>query len=276
MQIPALIIYIEALIFGLMVGSFLNVCIYRIPKNMSIMGRSMCPKCQKNIPLFRNIPIISYVLQGGKSSCCKQPISAQYPLVEALTGFISVITMMHINPNQEMALLHYFLWFCLFMCPLIIVSIIDLQLKIIPDIISLPFILVGIGVIQFERFPDWLGALKHSGLGILIGGGSLWLIAEVVSRLKKTDAMGGGDIKLAAMLGAFLGWKALIFVFFSSSILALVFAIAKRIFAKPDDDPTIPFGPFLSMGGMIFWLYGKPITDAYFLGMGFSGNPFFP
>jgi leader peptidase (prepilin peptidase) / N-methyltransferase len=260
---------IEAIIFGLLVGSFLNVCIYRLPKNLSILGRSFCPTCHNPIPLYRNMPILTYMFQGGKSHCCKKPISIQYPLIEALTAVISLVTLWH-----SQTLPQYLLWFCLFMCPLIIISIIDFQLKIIPDVISIPFILIGVGVHFFEVYPDWLGALKFSGLGILVGGGSLWLIAEVISRLKKTDAMGGGDIKLSAMLGAFLGWKAIIFVFFSSSILALVYAVALRVSKRQDEDKTIPFGPFLSMGAIIYWLYGTLITNAYFLGMGFSRNPF--
>lgn len=198
------------------------------------------------------------------------PISTQYPVVEALTGFVSVLTFYHSQTLPE-----YFLWFLLFMCPLIIVSIIDLKLKIIPDVISLPFILVGIAVTLFLKYPNWLAALKFSGLGILIGGGSLLLIAEIVSRLKKTEAMGGGDIKLAAMLGAFLGWKAIIFVFFASSVLALVYAVFRIIFDKNQRGETIPFGPFLSLAAMIFWLYGRQITDLYFYSTGFGRNPFF-
>lgn len=261
MLLPKTLLLIQAGIFGLLLGSFLNVCIYRLPQNLSIMGRSFCPTCHKGIPLYRNIPLLSYVLQGGKSACCKTPISSQYPIIEALTGLISVLTMLHSHLLSE-----YLIWFLLFMCPLIVISIIDLKLKIIPDEISLPFILVGMGAQIFLRYPNWIEALKFSGLGILIGGGSLLILAEVVSRLKKRDAMGGGDIKLAGMLGAFLGWKALVFVFFSSSVLALIYAIACMFLpAKEGDDKTIPFGPFLSLGAIIFWLYGRVITDAYFL-----------
>lgn len=198
------------------------------------------------------------------------PISTQYPVVEALTGFVSVLTFYH-----SQSLTEYFLWFLLFMCPLTVVSIIDLKLKIIPDVISLPFILVGIGVTFFTKYPDWITALKFSGLGILIGGGSLLLLAEIVSRLKKTEAMGGGDIKLAAMLGAFLGWKAMIFVFFGSSVLALIYSLGRMIFDKEKSGETIPFGPFLSLAAMIFWLYGQQITDLYFYSTGFGRNPFF-
>lgn len=270
MPIPKLLLILQAGILGLIFGSFLNVCVYRIPKKLSILGRSFCPKCAQLIPMYRNVPVLTYVLQGGKSACCKQPISARYPAIEILTGVISIATLLH---SQSIA--QYFIWFILFMCPLIVVSMIDFELKIIPDVISIPFILVGVAVSVYEKYPNWILALKVSLLGVLIGGGSLLLLAEVMSRLLKKDAMGGGDIKLTAMLGAFLGWKPLLFVFFSSSVIALVYAILSRIFVK-SDDKTIPFGPFLSMGAMIFWLYGEVITDYYFFTMmKMPLNPFF-
>lgn len=246
-------------LLGLVVGSFLNVLIYRLPKNLSIMGRSFCPQCAIPIPIYRNVPVFTYLMQMGKSSCCKKIIPLQYPMVELLTGFISILTFLH---SQSLA--EYFVWFTLFMCPLITLSIIDFQLKIIPDVISLPFIVVGIGVSFFTYYPDWILALKVSGMGILIGGGILLVLAELISRLKKTEAMGGGDIKLAAMLGAFLGWKALVFVFLASSVLALVYAILQIVAKKQDEDKTIPFGPFLSMGAIIYWLYGIELTNWYF------------
>ncbi len=260
MPIPKLMLVIQALIFGLLFGSFLNVCIYRIPQKLSILGRSFCPACKTGIPFYRNVPVLSYLLQGGKSACCGQKISSQYPLIELLTGLVSVVTFLHSTSLTE-----YFVWFILFMCPLITLSIIDFKLKIIPDVISLPFILVGIGVRVFADYPDiWLG-LKTSGMGILIGGGSLLLLAEVVSRLKKRDAMGGGDIKLAAMLGAFLGWRPLVFIFLASSVLGLIYAVTLIIFKRHGRGETIPFGPFLSLGGIIFWLYGRVLSDYYFL-----------
>lgn len=271
MPIPNILLLIQALVFGLLFGSFLNVCIYRIPQKLSIMGRSFCPQCKVAVPFYRNIPVLSYVMQKGKSACCKQPISSQYPLVELLTGLVSVITFLH---SQSLA--EYFVWFILFMCPLLVISLIDLKLKIIPDVISLPFIVVGVGVRVFQDYPDILLALKTSGFGILIGGGSLLLLAEVVSRIKKREAMGGGDIKLAALLGAFLGWRPLVFVFLASSVLGLIYAVALMIFRKASRQETIPFGPFLSLGGMIFWLYGRVLTDAYFIQlMHLPVNPLF-
>lgn len=274
MEIPQILLIIEALIFGLIIGSFLNVCVYRMPLNLSLWGRSFCPCCKKQIPIYRNIPVVSFLIQGGKSACCKKPISLQYPVVEALTGFLSVLTLLHV-PDAAHNLASYFLWFGLFMCPLIVITFIDFEHMIIPDQISLPFILVGMGVMVFSLWPDWKTALIRSVLGAVIGGGSLWILAEVVSRIKKREAMGGGDIKLAAMLGAFLGWKALIFVFFGSSVLGLIYAVMLMV-SKKNRGRVIPFGPFLSLAAIIFWLYGKQITDAYFLNvLKLSVNPLF-
>lgn len=262
---------IHVFLFGLIIGSFLNVCIYRIPQKISLMGRSFCPKCQKPIPIYRNVPIFSYAIQFGKSACCKQRISIQYPMVELVTGLLALATFFRVNSWLE-----FFMWFLLFVAPLIIVSGIDFKLKIIPDVISIPFIFVGMLVHLYEKYPDFGGALFDSALGVFLGGGSLLVLAEVISRLKGVEAMGGGDIKLTAMLGAFLGWKPLVFIFFVSSVLALIYIVASFPFRKDKANRTIPFGPFLSLAGIIFYLYGKEITDAYFLGSGFGVNPLFP
>ncbi len=268
-NLPFLFLTIEALIFGLVIGSFLNVCVYRIPLKLSLLGRSACPNCQNVIPMYRNIPVVTYILQRGQSACCQQRISPQYPVVEALTGMLSVIVLWH-----SQTLPQYFLWFTLFFCPLLVIAFIDMQLKIIPDVISLPGIGVGIGVRIYQDWPNFVLAVKTSALGLVIGGGVLLVLAEVFSRIKKTEAMGGGDIKLAAMLGAFLGWKPLIFIFFSSSVFAVVYVLTATIL-RQKVDRTIPFGPFLSLGAMTFWLYGKEFTDWYFAVQGFSHNPMF-
>jgi leader peptidase (prepilin peptidase)/N-methyltransferase len=279
MPLPQVILIFQAALFGLIIGSFLNVCIYRIPQNLSLMGRSFCPTCKKMIPFYRNVPVLAYLFQRGRSACCHTPISPQYPLVEFLTGLLSVATLWSVTDGMTVvtrtSLIHYFVWFCLFVCPLIIVSGIDFELRIIPDAISLPFILVGIAVQTYERWPDWFSVLKFSGIGLLVGGGTLLVLAEVFSRLKGVDAMGGGDIKLAAMFGAFLGWRSLVFIFFASSFLALIYVVLVYIVKRQRSGNVIPFGPFLSMGAVLYLLYGKAITDFYFFHNGFGRNPLF-
>ena len=269
-------------IFGAIVGSFLNVCIYRIPKEMTLLGRSYCPQCKTLIPLYRNIPILSFLLQKGQSACCKKPISFQYPVIEFLTGLLSLATLLHFGrlsqnfiPLTANPLIHYFIWFLCFICPLIVITFIDMRHMIIPDVISLPFIGVGIAIQIFEQYPDFLTAFKISGLGILIGGGSLLLLAEIISRIKKVDAMGGGDIKLTAMLGAFLGIKAIVFIFFVSSVIALFYFVLIKIRKQAQKNQQIPFGPFLSLAAMIYFLYGRELTHLYFGSFGLK-NPFFP
>lgn len=270
MFLPKIIILLQVGIFGLILGSFLNVCIYRIPQKLSLMGRSYCPNCKSPIPMYRNIPVLTYLFQFGKSACCKTPISLQYPSVELLTGVFSVLTYLAF-PRLDL----YFIWFLLFVTPLIVISGIDFKLRLIPDVISLPFIVIGIGTQIYLHYPEIFTALKFSFLGIFIGGGSLLLIAEIFSRLKGVEAMGGGDIKLAAMLGAFLGWKSLIFIFFVSSFLAVLYFAIQFLFKGKETDTTLPFGPFLSMAGIIYLLYGKWMTDWYFQMGGFTHNPFF-
>lgn len=279
MPLAKAMLIFQAAVFGLTIGSFLNVCIYRIPLKLTLLGRSFCPQCKAMIPFYRNVPVFAYLLQRGKSACCHKPISFQYPAVEILTGLLSVLVLLH-SPS----LLHYLIWFLLFVCPLITISIIDFELRIIPDVISLPFIVVGIAVQIFEQlyqtypvieFSGVWAALKISGLGILIGGGTLLLLAEIFSRIKGTDAMGGGDIKLAAMLGAFLGWRSLIFIFFLGSIVALVYVVVVYAIKRERSDNIIPFGPFLSIGGVTYILYGRILTGLYFQHAGIPGNPLF-
>lgn len=269
----------QAALFGLIIGSFLNVCIYRLPLKLSLWGRSFCPTCKAPIPFYRNVPVLAWLVQGGKSACCKTPIHWQYPLVEALTGALSVVTAFAVTDRlmilNATTLANYFIWFCLFICPLIVVSAIDFRLRIIPDAISLPSILIGIAVQVFQRWPDAFGVLKFSGLGILAGGGTLLLLAEIFSRIKGTDAMGGGDIKLAAVFGAFLGWRSLIFIFFTSSFFALFYVVAAYAIKRERSDNVIPFGPFLSMGAVLYFLYGRELTDFYFFHNGFGDNPLF-
>lgn len=258
---------LTAFFFGTLIGSFLNVCIYRIPLKKTLGGRSFCPCCKKPIPFYRNVPILAFVLQRGRSACCKKPISWQYPAIELLTGVMSALTLWHLVQNfhgsAQSIFTTYLIWFLLFVCPLIVISMIDFQLQIIPDVISLPFILVGMMVNFYMFYPNVLGALQFSGVGILLGGGILLLVAEVFTRLLKKDAMGGGDIKLVAMLGAFLGIKAVFFTFFAGSILAIFYFIILAIVQRGKQNKLIPFGPFLSMGALVYWFCGEPLIDVY-------------
>jgi len=258
-------------IFGLIIGSFLNVCIYRIPENKSLLIPSACPHCGTKIPFYRNIPFLTYLFQMGKTACCEKKIAIQYPMIELLSAALAVVTFHH-TANA----IDFLIWYLLFLCPLLVISVIDFRLRIIPDVLSLPLIAIGTAVHMYTLSLNIWPALLDSVLGIVIGGGSLLLVAEVISRLKKTEALGGGDIKLTAMLGAFLGWKPILFIYFFSSILALIYIGGTFLLPGKRGQTVIPFGPFLSMAGMLFFFYGKPITDWYFFSNGFPINPLFP
>lgn len=258
------ILAIYSVMVGLIMGSFLNVCIYRIPLKKTLGGRSACPNCSKKVAWYDNVPVLSYLFLKGACRQCHQKISLRYPLVEILTGVLSYFTFCKTG-----AVISFFVWFVLFVCPLIAITFIDFDHQIIPDVISLPGILVGVGVSVYAGYPEVVSSLIQSGLGILVGGGSLFLIGTLYMFIRKREGMGGGDVKLCAMLGAFLGYKAIIFIFFMGSVLGLVYAIVSMIFTRSKEGPMIiPFGPFLSAAALLFFYAGDEIITAY---LRFSG-----
>ncbi len=263
-MIPFWFLTTEVLIFGAVIGSFLNVCIYRLPQHLSLGGRSFCPHCRRQVPWYDNIPLLGYLFLKGRCRSCQKSISIRYPLVELGTALLSLAVFIH-----TVSLADYFVWFLLFVSPLIVVTFIDFDHQIIPDVISLPGILVGTGVSVYQFWPNWKAALIHSGLGILVGGGFLYLIGTVYLWLRKREGLGGGDVKLCAMLGAFLGWQGALFIFMSSSILGTIYSLFLAIKAKLSQENSeapflIPYGPFLVMGALLFYFFGKEIW-AYYL-----------
>jgi leader peptidase (prepilin peptidase)/N-methyltransferase len=235
-----------AFIFGAAIGSFLNVCIYRIPAEQSIVKPlSQCPHCHHPIRFYDNIPILSYLFLHARCRDCGGKISWRYPLVELITGLLALLLFMKFGPTLV------FLVFFIFTAVLIIITFIDLDHQIIPDILSLPGIPVFFLAAVFIVKVPWLEAL----IGLLIGGGVLLAIAFVYELITKREGMGGGDIKLLAMIGGFLGWKSLIFLLLFSSLAGAVVGIAAMIIKKQDTKYAIPFGPFLSAAAVayIFW-----------------------
>lgn len=259
---PETLLIIETFLLGLIFGSFLNVCIYRLPLGLNLGGRSFCPGCKEKVAWFDNLPVFSFILLAGKCRKCEEKISFQYPIVELLTAGLSVLTLW----RTGFELIPYFVWFLLYILPLITLSFIDMKHRIIPDVISIPGIPIGFLVTLYMMWPNWQNALTFSFLGMLAGGGSLLILAQLYIWIRKREGLGGGDVKLCAMLGAFLGWKAIIFVFFISSILAIIFAvISTLISSKKESGPlVIPYGPFLSLAAMIYFFYGKEILEFYF------------
>jgi len=242
-------------IFGACIGSFLNVCIYRIPKNNSIVTPgSFCPVCKQSIPFYCNIPILSYVFLKGRCKFCHNPISIRYPFIETLTGIFAVLLFYKFGIGLTMVY-----WF-VFISVLITISFIDIDHQIIPDIISLPGILIFAS--SFYFLPEM--TIKDTILGIFAGGGSLYAVAFLYFLIKKQEGMGGGDIKLLAMIGAATGIKGVFFIIFAGSLLGTFFGILIMVYTRiADSKLKIPFGPFLAMGAILYIFFGEQLIQWY-------------
>ncbi len=246
--------YIFVFLIGSCIGSFLNVCIYRLPLEKSIISPpSACPKCNHQIKWYENLPIISYIFLGGKCSQCKEKISIRYPFVELLTGVLSLLSFMKFGPTP------LFFINTLLIHSLIVITFIDLDHQIIPDIISLPGIIIGF---LFSFIPGGI-TWSDSIIGILLGGGLFYGVALLFYLLFKKEGMGGGDIKLLAMLGAFLGWKSVPFVIFASALVGAIGGISFIIISKSKESVPIPYGPYLAFAALIYLFYGKEIVSFY-------------
>ena len=241
--------------FGAMIGSFLNVCIFRLPREESVVTPgSQCPYCRKPIEFYDNIPVISYLLLRGKCRRCDGPISLQYPLVEGITALLSLALFVRFGPSLS------YLFYFSFVAALIAITVIDLYHQIIPDVISLPGI--GVGLLASLVLPRL--AFFDSLIGMIAGGGSLFVVATLYQWLFKREGMGGGDVKLLAMIGAFLGWKAVIVTILLSSLVGSITGIAVMIGKGKDFKYAIPFGPFLSLGAVLSLFYGEALIGWYF------------
>jgi leader peptidase (prepilin peptidase) / N-methyltransferase len=250
-------------IFGSIIGSFLNTCIHRMPLEQSVVWpRSHCPKCKKQIHGYDNIPLLSYILLSGRCRSCGKGISFRYFIVEFLTASLFLLIYMRFGLSYD------FFFYMMLACCLIVATFVDIQHRIIPDEISIGGMILGfvlssvrgltLGPLTFRFSP-----MLNSFLGILAGGGILYLTGFLFDLvyfklLKKppiqgeTQSMGGGDIKLLAMIGAFLGWQSALLVFFLSPFLGVVVGVVNLVIKK---DHTIPYGPFLSLTAILvlFW-----------------------
>jgi leader peptidase (prepilin peptidase)/N-methyltransferase len=247
-----------------MVGSFLNVCIARIPKGESIVRPpSHCPKCNVPIPLFDNIPIISFLILRGRCRSCRERISPRYVLVEALAGVMAVALYFQFELS-----LAFFTAFTL-VAALIVISFIDLDVRIVPDVISLPGIVVGLLFSILAKYlihdsseviPSPLSALG----GVLAGGGFLFAVAWIYERLTGIDGMGGGDIKLLAMIGAFLGLPAIPFTIFLASLTGSTVGLGVMLATGAGRRLPLPFAPFLCVGAALHLFFGRELVAFYF------------
>jgi len=241
-----------AFIIGAAVGSFLNVVILRLPAQGEsiVFPASRCPKCQQALQWYDNIPIISFLVLKKRCRYCEAPISWQYPLVELTMALLSVALLFKFG--LTVALPIYFL----FSGALLAVIVIDFYHQIIPDVISLPGIVIGFACSFVNPVVTW----QQAGLGLLIGGGALYAVAAGYYLFTKREGMGGGDIKLLAMIGAFLGWQSLPFVIFGSSVLGAIVGLGAMAKQKKGGKTMIPYGPFLSAAALLYMFFREPLN----------------
>lgn len=252
MTVP--IFSILAFAFGLIIGSFLNVCIFRLPAGKSIVyPPSACTNCGKSIRWYDNIPVVSYLFLRGRCRTCGTHISIRYPLVELLAGGFALAICLHFG--FSLAALIYLI----FVAALLVITFIDIDHRIIPDVISLPGIPIGFASSFLLPSVTWLDSL----LGVFLGGGSLLAIAWGYQLITGKDGMGGGDIKLLAMIGAFLGWQGVLFTIMASSFIGTAVGIVLMLRARKGMKLAIPFGPFLAIGATIYLFFGPQIIHWY-------------
>jgi leader peptidase (prepilin peptidase) / N-methyltransferase len=252
-------------VLGAAIGSFLNVCIHRLPAGESIVAPgSRCNQCRTPIRWYDNIPLVSYPVLGGRCRDCGAPISSRYWIVELLTGLISLTLFLRFGPTAAYAGYLYFAG------ALLAITYIDLDHQIIPDVITLPGIVIGLLLAAVTANGDVLSSLERSALGALLGGGILWTVAWSYHAATGREGMGGGDVKLLAMIGAFLGWQAVLLTLLLASFIGSAIGIATMVARGADTKLAIPFGPFLSLGALVALFCGQTIVSWYISYLGWS------
>ena len=247
-----------SVILGLIIGSFLNVCIFRIPRNYSIVSPgSSCTACKTPIQPWDNIPVISYLILAGKCRQCGEKISLRYPAVELLNGILYACVYLSYGPGWHLPLLF------LFVSAMVVITFIDLEFQIIPDVITLPFIVLGLVAAQFYVADPFTA---HSVLGFadsIIGclaGGAVYLLIVILSR----GGMGGGDVKMMAMVGAFTGWKGVFLTTLIGSVAGSLIGVGLMVFTGAGRKTKVPFGPFLALGALVTIFLGNLIFNWFF------------
>ena len=244
---------IVAGVAGAIVGSFLNVCIYRLPRGKSVVWpASACPHCHRALTWFENVPILSYLVLGGRCRTCGQDIAARYSIVETITALMFASTWWYYGPGPLVVSR------LVLGCALIVLFAIDLEHHLLPNAITIPGIVIGF-LFSLITEPGWTASL----VGILIGGGALFLTAEAYFRLRHQEGLGMGDVKMLAMVGAFLGWKltlvTLMMASFAGSVLGGMLILVRRGSMKT----ALPFGTFLAVGAALAATVGPPVLDWY-------------
>lgn len=270
----------SATVLGLLVGSFLNVVIHRLPKMINaeykeqvdeflksdeyksastqekinlVLPRSRCPDCGHQITALENIPVISYLFLRGRCSGCKKTISTRYPIVELVTGILSLLVIYHFGATWQGATALLFTW------SLIALTLIDYDTYYLPDVITLPLVWIGLIANYYGLFADFGSAFW----GAIIGYMSLWTINQLFKLLRGKEGMGAGDFKLFAALGAWMGWQMLLQIALFSSLVGAVIGISLMFIKNRNKDHHIPYGPYLAIAGWIAFLFGDDINRHY-------------
>jgi len=245
--------YAIAALFGLVIGSFLNVCIYRLPRDLSIVWpASRCTTCGRELRWFENIPVLSYAALRGRCRTCDQRISPMYPAIELLTAAVFAGTFAACGLSWMLPIR------LLFGCAMIVLLVIDLQHQILPNEITLPGIALGL-VFSLVGPPGWRDAL----LGALAGGGLLWLVAWGYERWRGVEGLGFGDVKMLAMIGAFLGWKSMLLTLVAASLIGSLTAATLLLARRADWQSKLPLGTFLAIAAIPSGLVGDAVVSWY-------------
>jgi leader peptidase (prepilin peptidase)/N-methyltransferase len=239
--------------FGAVTGSFLNVCIYRLPLKKSIVWpASACPHCGRALSWYENVPVISYVALRGRCRTCRKPISPQYPIVEAVIALMFGAAWWYYGPGLLLVSR------LVLGCALVVLFAIDLEHHLLPNVITIPGILLGFAF-SFVTELGWIESL----LGILIGGGVLFGVAEAYYRIRHEEGLGMGDVKMLAMIGAFVGWKLTLMTLMLASLSGTVVGVALIVSKRGTMKYALPFGTFLALGAAAAATVGQPLLDWY-------------
>ena len=259
-----MMLYLTLFLFGAAIGSFLNVCIYRIPEGRSVVTpASSCPSCGTPIKFYDNIPILSYIILRGRCRNCKAEFSPRYPMVELVNALLYVAVLNSFSSASPWTLLVY----CLFVSTLIVIFFIDIDHQIIPNSITFPgmplALILGSTILPDPFLRENLLGFRDSAIGFIAGGGFFYLTAIIGKAIFKKDAMGMGDVKMMAMVGGLMGWKAVILTTFMGSLLGSIIGVTLILMKGREWGSRIPFGPYLALGALASLLWGEEILTWY-------------
>ncbi len=246
-------LYLLAALFGLLIGSFLNVCIYRLPRDQSIVWpSSRCTTCGRALSWYENIPVVSYLALGGRCRTCKERISPQYPIVELTTAGIVAGALAWYGLTPLFAVR------AAFACAMLVLFVVDLQHQILPNEITVPGIVIGLAASLFLE-PGWRSAL----VGAIAGAGVLWLVGWTYERLRHQEGLGFGDVKMLGMIGAFLGWPLMLLTLVVASLAGSIVGLGLIAARRGDLGSKLPFGSFLAIGAIVAALAGPDFIAWY-------------